>query len=131
MHEFGMHQEAVAIDELADKLGSGLSIAVGDRICFDPLPKLVECNKQMGVASWSALELSDHIESPDREWPVDGDRLQCRAWNMRLVGLFLAPDATSNDVDCVGVGGEQVEAQWRMALATSEHALTWWPQSPM
>jgi hypothetical protein len=110
MHEFCMHQEAVAMDELIDKLGSGLSIVVGDRICFDPLPKLVECNKKMGVASWSTLELSDHIKSPDREWPGDGCRLQCRAWNMCLVGLFLAPDATSNDVDCVSMGGEPVEA---------------------
>jgi hypothetical protein len=29
----------------------------------------------VGVASWSSLELADHVESSDREWPGDGDRL--------------------------------------------------------
>ena len=48
-----------------------------DRSSFYPLCKLIYGDKQVGVAPGRSFERSKKIEPPDREWPRDGDRLEC------------------------------------------------------
>jgi hypothetical protein len=62
-------REAVTIDELTDELGSGLPVALGDWLGLNPLCEFVNRNEQVGMSSWSSLELAYQFESPDREWP--------------------------------------------------------------
>jgi hypothetical protein len=62
-------REAVMIDELADELSRGLPVTLGDCLGLNPLCEFVNRNEQVGMSSWSSLELAYHFESPDREWP--------------------------------------------------------------
>ena len=101
---------AVPVDELAEELGSGLPVALLDGFGLDPLGELVDCDKQMGEARWSSLELAHHVESPDRKGPGDGDRLQRRAGEVSLVCIFLAPHALLDNCGRVGVCSEPVKA---------------------
>jgi hypothetical protein len=66
--------EAFVVDELTYELGGGLPVALRDGLGFDPLSGLVKDDEQVGVATLGFLELSHHVESPDRERPGDGDR---------------------------------------------------------
>jgi hypothetical protein len=100
----------IVVDELSEELGCGLPVTFLDGLCFHPLGEFVNCDQEMREAGWRSLELAHHVESLDCEEPCDWDRLQCRAWYVRLVGVFLAPDAALDYCHRVGVGGELVEA---------------------
>ena len=101
---------AVAVDELADEIDCCLAVALLDRFCFDPLCKLVDCDQHMRVAAGGVDELAHHVESPDREGSGDGDSLESRAREVRLMSVPLAYIVVIDDVECIGVGRWPVEA---------------------
>src|SRR3954470_17288376 len=51
-----------------------------------------------------------HVHAPHSEWLGDGDCFERRARYVRLIGVLLAPGASLDDVDSVGVCGGPVEA---------------------
>ena len=63
----------------------------------------------MGEAFAGLLEGPYHVQPPDREWPGEGDGLQCGRGQMRLMRELLAPDAALDDVGGVGMCGEPEE----------------------
>ena len=65
------------MDDVKEEQHGMLGLDHGDRSSFYPLCKLVYGDKQVGVAPGRLFEWSNQIESPDYEWPGDGDRLEC------------------------------------------------------
>ena len=45
----------------------------------------------MGIAPGRSFERSDQIEPLDREWPRDGDHLECLGQEVSLPSIVLAP----------------------------------------
>ena len=66
-----------AMDDVEEEQRGLLVLDRGDWPIFYPLCKLVYGDKQVGVAPGRFFERSNQIESPDYEWPGDGDRLEC------------------------------------------------------
>ena len=65
-----------AMDDVEEEQHSLLGLDHGDRSRFVPFCKLVYGDKQVSVALGHLFEWSNQIESPDYEWPGDGDRLE-------------------------------------------------------
>ena len=62
--------------ELALNKDKGLG-ATREPLSLYPLCKLVYGDKQVCIAPGHPLERSDQIKPTDREWPRDGDHLEC------------------------------------------------------
>ena len=65
------------MDDVKEEYHGLLGLDHGDRPNLYPLCKLVYGDKQVRISPGHPLERSDQIEPPDREWPHDGDRLEC------------------------------------------------------
>ena len=63
----------------------------------------------MVEAPKSPLELSDHVEALDREWPGDGDRLEHLLRHVVLLGVVLTTLACPDGVQGISNGGRLVE----------------------
>ena len=70
-------RDSEAMDDVEEEQHGLLRFDRGDRLSFYPLCKLVYGDKQVGVAPGHFFERSNQIESPDREQPGNGDRLEC------------------------------------------------------
>ena len=77
MMEFGTPK---AMDDVKEEQHGLLRLDCGDRSSLYPLCKLVYGDKQVHIAPEHPFERSDQIEPLDREWPHDGDRLECLGW---------------------------------------------------
>jgi len=77
---------------------------------FNPLGKLVDCDKQVGEAPERLLQRSDKIEAPDGKGPGDGDSLQSLGGEMNLSSVKLASLTGPHDLRGVGYGGGPIEA---------------------
>jgi hypothetical protein len=64
---------------------------------LDPLYELVKGYKKVCVTPGRFPEWADQIESPDREWPCDGDCLECLSRQVGLPSVILAPFAGAHD----------------------------------
>ena len=67
--------KAKAEDNLFEKLNRRSRITLADRLRFNLLGELVNHHQQVRHTAPGHLEGSDHVESPDREGPGDGDGL--------------------------------------------------------
>ena len=65
------------MDDIKEEQHDLLELDHGDQLGLYPLCKLVYGDKQVRIAPERSLERSSHIEPPDREWPCDGDHLEC------------------------------------------------------
>ena len=65
------------MDDVKEEQHGLLELDHRDRLSLYPLCKLVYGDKQVRIAPGRSLERSDHIMPLDREWPHDGDRLEC------------------------------------------------------
>ena len=65
-----------AMDDVEEEQHGLLGFDRGDRLSFYPFYKLVNGDKQVGVASGHLLERSHQIEPPDHERLGDGDHLE-------------------------------------------------------
>ena len=64
------------MDDVEEEQHNLLRFDQGDWPSFYPLCELVYGDKQVGVAPGCLFEWCNQIESPDYEWPGDGDRLE-------------------------------------------------------
>ena len=64
------------VDDVLDEFGHPLRLEVGDGPDFDPLGELVDGDQEVIEAPGRLLELPDHVEAPNYEWPGDGDSLE-------------------------------------------------------
>ena len=69
--------DSKAMDDVKEEQHGLLRLDRGDRSNLYPLCKLVYGDKQVRIALGCPLERYDQMEPPDREWPHDGDRLEC------------------------------------------------------
>ena len=65
------------MDDVEEEHHGLLRLNCRDRLSFYPLCKLIDGDKQVGVASGHPLERSNQIKPPDCEWPHDRDHLEC------------------------------------------------------
>ena len=70
-------QDSKAMDDVEEEQHGLLGFDHGDWPSLYPLCKLIYGDKQVRIALGHPLERSDQIEPPNREWPHDGDRLEC------------------------------------------------------
>ena len=70
-------QDSKAMDDVKEEHHGLLRLDHGDRLILYPLCKLVYGDKQMRIALGRSLERPDYIKPLDREWPRDGDRMEC------------------------------------------------------
>jgi hypothetical protein len=89
------------VDNVKKKLDDLLGTRLNDRFGLNPFGELVHHDEQMGEATRSLLEGPNHIESPDREWPCEGDSLKRLCWQVGLPGVELAPLACVDNFLCV------------------------------
>jgi len=64
------------VDDVGEEKDGLLGVDVHDGSSLDPLGEFVNGHQQMGVASCRLLERPYEVETPHREWPHDGDRLE-------------------------------------------------------
>ena len=64
------------MDDVEEKQHDLLGFDRGDWSSFYPFGKLVNGDKQVGVAPGCLFEWSNQIESPDCKWLGDGDHLE-------------------------------------------------------
>ena len=76
VHDDGVW-DSKAMDNVKEEQYGLLGLDRGDWSSFYPFCKLVNGDKQVGVALGHLFEWSNQIESLDYEWPGDGDRLEC------------------------------------------------------
>jgi hypothetical protein len=113
--------EAVSVDELADKLGSGLPVTLGDWLGLDPLCEFVDGHEQVGVTHWSLFELANHVESQIPNGHVMGIVLSTELGICVWLAYFWHPSQHLT-TSTVSVWAVTQSKPWRMALATSEDA---------
>jgi hypothetical protein len=86
-----------AMDDVEEKFHSLLGLDHRDRSSLDLLCELVNGDKQVCAASRRFPEGTDHIKSLDREWPCDGDYLECLSRQVGPPSIVLAPFASAHD----------------------------------
>ena len=86
-----------------------LGLDCGDQSSLYPLCKLVYGDKQVRIALGHPFERSDQIEPPDREWPRDGDHLECLGRQVGLPSIVLTPFVGAHNLFGVGYYGRLVE----------------------
>ena len=70
-------RDSKAMDDVEEEQYGLLGFDRRDWPSFYPFGKLVDGDKQVGVAPRRFFEWSNPIESPNYERPGDGDRLEC------------------------------------------------------
>jgi hypothetical protein len=86
-------RDSKAMDDVEEKFHGVLGSDHRDRLSLNPLRELVNGDKQMRVTPGCFREGPDQIVSLDREWPRDGDRLECLCRQVGLPSVVLAPFA--------------------------------------
>ena len=93
------------MDDVKEEQHGLLGLDRGYRSSLYPLCKLVYGDKQVRIAPERPLEMFDQIEPPDREWPCDGDRLECLDWQVGLPSVVLTPFIGAHNLFNVGYYG--------------------------
>jgi hypothetical protein len=89
------------VDDVKEKLDSFLGAGLDDQFRLNPLGELVHRDEQAGEAARGLLERPDHVETPDRERPGEGDGLKRMCWQVGLPSVELAPLACTDNFLCV------------------------------
>jgi hypothetical protein len=69
-----------SIDDVQEKLDGFLGAGLDDRFHLNPPCEFVHCDKKVGKAARGFFERPDHVETPDRKWPGEGDGLKHLCW---------------------------------------------------
>ena len=102
--------DSKVMDDVKEEQHGLLGLDRGDRSSLYPLCKLVYGDKQVRITLGCPLERFDQIEPLDREWPRDGDHLECLGWQVGLSGIILTPFTGAHNMFSVGFHGRPVES---------------------
>jgi hypothetical protein len=80
------------IHDIQEKLDDFLGAGLDDQFCLNPLGEFVHRDKKVGETTRGFVERPDHVETPDRELPGEGDGLP---------GIELALLAHADDLLCI------------------------------
>src|ERR1043165_2315242 len=68
---------AISADDVGHELDCSRTIQLLDRTSFYPFGELVYGHQKMCYATSGRLELTNHIQTPNCEWPCNRYSLQC------------------------------------------------------
>ena len=109
VHDDGV-RDPKAMDDVEEEQNYLLGLDRGDRSGLYPLRELVYGDKKVSIAPRRSFERSNQIEPPDREWPRDGNRLECLGRQVGLPSIVLTPFAGAHNLFNVVYRGQPVEA---------------------
>jgi len=90
------------VDDVLEESCSLRRLRCRDRLCFDPFCEFVHGDKQVGEAPGRFAQGSNHVQSPDRNGPRDGNVLERLSRHVGLPSVELAPFVGAHDL--IGVG---------------------------
>ena len=97
-------------DDLPDELNHSGRVQLFYGFGLDLLGELVHCYQQVREATRPGPKGADHVESPDSEWPSEGDSLQGVRRLVQLVRVELAPDELIHYVSGSHIGSGPIES---------------------